>query len=69
MSKSIYTYTLTPLEKFTRCHVGIDDGTLVRMANPPSGGIGLPKKFAWIEDLNGNFIGMVLREALVKKTA
>jgi len=64
MSKNIYIYTPTPLEKFTRSHIDIADGTPVRLAKAPCCGKGLPKQFAWIEDLSGNFIGMVFRNTL-----
>ena len=54
------------LELMTRPHM-IPAGLPVQLAKAPSGGKGMSKKFAWIQNLEGQFLGMVFRNTLVKK--
>ena len=67
MSKATYTYQPSPWELITR-QSGLDlkAGDTVRLAKSPSGGRGLPRKFRWVETLEGKFLGMVLADSLVK---
>lgn len=66
MSKTTYIYRPTMLELYTRSQ-NIPSGLSVRLSKAPSGGKGLPKKFRWVETLDGQFLGMVLANCLVKE--
>lgn len=67
MSKATYTYEPSLLERLT-CQPGLNlnAGDKVRLAKSPAGGRGLPRKFRWIETLDGKFLGMTLADSLVK---
>ena len=67
MSKTIYTYDPSLLERLT-CQPGLNlaAGDKVRLAKAPAGIGVLPRKFRWIETLDGKFLGMTLADSLVK---
>lgn len=65
--KATYTYQPSSFEMLSRQEsLTILAGAQVRLSKAPAGGRGLPKKFRWIEDLNGNFLGMVTAESIVR---
>ena len=67
MSKATYTYQPSPWELITRqTDLNLNAGDKVRLAKAPAGGRGLPRKFRWIETLDGKFLGMTLADSLVK---
>lgn len=66
-NRTVFTYDPSPLEYFTRQDsMTLERGGKVRLAAAPRLGKGLPNRFRWVEDMNGNFLGMVLRDSLVK---
>jgi hypothetical protein len=64
-----YIYTPDVFEKMTAPDVAgkINGSIRVRLSKPPCGGKGLNKAFRWVEDMDGNFIGMVRRACLDKE--
>jgi hypothetical protein len=65
--RNIYSYEPTWIELITRpVGLTLHRGERVRLARPPRSWGSLNKKFKWIEDMSGNFIGMVTAESLVK---
>lgn len=65
MAKNTYIYTPHLLERMTRSHM-IPSGLPVQLAKAPSGGKGMSRKFAWVQNLEGQFLGMVMRDTLIK---
>jgi hypothetical protein len=66
-NRTVFTYDPSLIEYFTRQDsMTLERGDKVRLAAAPRGGKGLPNRFRWVEDMNGNFLGMVLRNSLVK---
>lgn len=67
--KAVYIYTPPVLEYYTRQRsLVIRAGTEVHIAKAPKCGKGMSRTFKWIADTNGNFLGMVLANSLVKKS-
>lgn len=68
--RNTYIYEPTWMEFMTRPNnLNLTRGTKLRLArkSPPLGKP-LNRRFAWTEDLNGNFVGMITRESLIKLT-
>lgn len=65
--KNVYVYDPTPLELMTRqASLKLNKGDKVRLSKAPAGGRGLPGVFRWVEDMDGNFLGMVTAHSLKK---